>query len=330
MAAVSRLRDWGLLLTCNLIWGTQFVFVKVVQREMGPLFATLFPLGLTVLILVPLVKRQDHGDGLDQRPAKIPGRDLIDFLFLGVLGQAVTMLFGTWGIRLTLASDAALFNLALPVTTAVMAYFLLDERMTIIRVVSFVLAIVGVLECSGINFHGLSFSGPEILLGNLFCFISVVGSAFYNAYSKTLLARYSVLRVVLYTDGIAFLVLLPFAIYLEPQSFRNFFHFSLFAWVCLLFLALLRNLLALVLFLHVLKRLDATVVGLSNYLIPFFGVLTAAMFLGEKFTAYMFVGGFLVLCSTLLTTISDGRQIRKSAVPADGVTSEKAWPESKK
>jgi drug/metabolite transporter (DMT)-like permease len=324
MASISRLRDWGLLLVCNLIWGTQFVFVKVVQREMGPLFATLFPLGLTVLILLPLVEKQERGNRPDEKLPKIHGRDFIDFLLLGALGQAVTMIFGTWGIRLTLASDAALFNLALPITTAVMAYFLLGERMTIIRAISFVLAIVGVLECSGVNFHGLGFSGRDILIGNLFCIISVLGSAFYNTFSKTLLERYSVLRVVLYTDAIAFLVLLPFTIYLEPQSFKNFLHFTLFAWTCLLFLALLRNLLALVLFLHVLKRLDATVVGLSTYLIPFFGVLTAGMFLGEKFTAYMLVGGFLVLCSTLLTTISDGRQRRKAALLVDGAASEKA------
>jgi drug/metabolite transporter (DMT)-like permease len=323
MAAVSRLRDWGFLLACNLIWGSQFVFVKVVQREMGPLFTTLFPLGLTAIILVPLVRKQEQNEKVNQQKIKIGRPDIINFLLLGIVGQAVTMLFGTWGIRLTLASNAALFNLALPVTTAVMAYFLLGERMTIIRVISFVLAIVGVLECSGINFQGVSFFGREILIGNLFCIISVAASAFYNTYSKTLLARYSVLRVVLYTDAIAFLALLPFTIYLEPQSFKNFFHFSLSAWVCLLFLALLRNLLALVLFLDVLRRLDATVVGLSNYLIPFFGVLTAALFLGEKFTPYMLIGGLLVLCSTLLTTISDGRRARKAAPTAEGIAPEK-------
>jgi drug/metabolite transporter (DMT)-like permease len=320
MAAVSRLRDWGYLLACNLIWGSQFVFVKVVQREMGPLFTTLIPLGITAVILLPVVQKLEQSDPTTQQ--KLSRRDIIDFLLLGVLGQAVTMLFGTWGIRLTLASNAALFNLALPVTTAVMAYFLLGERMTIIRVISFVLAIVGVLECSGINFQGVSFSGREILLGNFFCMISVAASAFFNTYSKTLLTRYSVLPVVFYTDVIAFFVLLPFTIYFEPQSFRNFFHFSLSAWVCLLFLALLRNFLALILFLQVLKRLDATVVGLSNYLIPFFGVLTAALFLGEKLTPYMLIGGFLVLCSTLLTTISDGRRARKNALAA-GVASEK-------
>lgn len=221
MAPASRVRDWGLLLMCNLIWGSQFVFLKRVQQQMGPIFATLFPLGLTIIILYFMVKTQDRKDPTLHSPDKMRGHDKVSIVLLGVLGQGATMLFGTWAVRLTLASDAALVNLALPVTTAVMAYLLLGERMTIIRAISFILAIVGVLECAGISLHGLNISEPKFLLGNALCFLSVAGSAFYNTYSKPLLARYSVFRVILYTDSIALIVLLPFAIYLEPESFSQ-------------------------------------------------------------------------------------------------------------
>jgi probable blue pigment (indigoidine) exporter len=318
MVKKSRLGDWGLLLACNFIWGSQFVFLKLVQREMGPLFATWLPLALTVLVLAPIVGIQDRRNRLKQRTGKMSRHDFISFVLLGVPGKAVSMLFGTWGVSLTLASDAALVNLALPVGTAFMAYLILGERMTVIRVISFVTAIVGVLLCSGINLHGLDFSGRNVLLGNSLCFLAVMASAFGNTYSKTMLQRHSVLRVVLYTDGIAAIVLFPFTIYLEPESFKNLFHFTLVAWSGLLFLALLRNLLALVIFLQVLKRLDATVAGLSHYLMPFFGILTSAFFLGERFTLYMFIGGLVVLCSTLMTTISDGRYKRaaEASIPA--------------
>jgi drug/metabolite transporter (DMT)-like permease len=310
MVKISRLGDWGLLLACNFIWGSQFVFLKLVQREMGPLFATWLPLALTVSILAPIVGIQDRRNRLKGQTARMSGHDIVAFVLLGVLGKAVSMLFGTWAVSLTLASDAALVNLALPVATAFMAYFILGERMTVIRVVSFVTAIVGVLLCSGINLHGLDFSGRNVLLGNSFCFLAVMASAFGNTYSKTMLGRHSILRVVLYTDGIAAIFLLSFTIYLEPEGFRNLFRFTLVAWSGVLFLALLRNLLALVIFLEVLKRLDATVAGLSHYLMPFFGILTSAFFLGERFTLYMLVGGLVVLCSTLMTTISDGRYKR--------------------
>jgi drug/metabolite transporter (DMT)-like permease len=319
MVSTSRLKNWGLLLICNLIWGSQFVFLKIVQRQMGPLFASLIPLGFSTLMLIPLVKMEGPGAKTAKPDSGARRSDVVGFILLGVLGQALAMIFGTWAVRLTLATDAALLNLALPVTTAVMAYLLLGERMSVVRALSFVLAIVGVLECSGIRWRELNFTNPQFVIGNAFCLISVAASAFYNTYSKPLLARYSLYRVILYTYLTAFAVMLPITIYVEPQSFRNMAHFTPLVWVSLAFLAFLRNFLALIIFLYVLKRLDATVAGLSNYLIPFFGVLTASLFLGEKLTNYMIVGGLLVLGSTLLTTITEGRGQRNVSVQPTGV-----------
>ncbi|MBV9305448.1 MAG: EamA family transporter, partial [Acidobacteriaceae bacterium] len=63
--------------------------------------------------------------------------------------------------------------------------------------------------------------------------------------------------------------------------------------------------LSMVIFLHVLTRLDATQAALSNYLIPFFGVLMAAVVLHERLTGFMMAGGLLALMSTLLITAWD-------------------------
>jgi drug/metabolite transporter (DMT)-like permease len=68
-------------------------------------------------------------------------------------------------------------------------------------------------------------------------------------------------------------------------------------------------------YLSVMTRLDATQAGLSNYLIPFFGVIVAALFLHERMTTAMILGGILVLASTLLVTVFDGR-VSKNLPPA--------------
>src|SRR5688572_20088530 len=54
-----KLRDWSLLLLCNLIWASQFVLVKLVEDEIGPLFTTAFPM-LTATILLAVVVRWTH------------------------------------------------------------------------------------------------------------------------------------------------------------------------------------------------------------------------------------------------------------------------------
>ena len=133
----QRLYDWFLLLVCNLIWASQFVMVKLVQEQMGPLFAVFFPMAIATLLLIPIVRRE--------RNATVRRQDIGRFVLIGVAGQVMAQLFITWGTRISLASNAALLSLALPVSTAVMAYFLLGERMTTVRWVSFACAIGGVL-----------------------------------------------------------------------------------------------------------------------------------------------------------------------------------------
>src|SRR6516164_8478112 len=170
MGSSTRLRDWFLLLACNFIWASQFVLVKIVQVQMGPIAATFLPMAMSTIMLIPIVQIENRRKG-----TRMPLRDIFEFILIGVLGQIVAQLFITWGMRFAPASNAALLMLALPVSTAVMAYFFLGERMTVVRWISFALAIAGVLECSGIDWNELNMTSGKFLVGNLLIFASVNG-----------------------------------------------------------------------------------------------------------------------------------------------------------
>src|SRR5437899_3235007 len=312
MPKLSRLRDWTLLLGCNLIWASQFVMVKLVQAQMGPVFATFLPISLATLLLIPIVRRERQRGPAGGR-SRLPGRDILEFILIGALGQVVAQLFITWGVRLSNASNAGLLMLTLPISTAVMARIFLGERMTNLRWASFALALVGVLQCSGINWKELKFASSGFLLGTLMNFLSVNGSAFYNTYSKKLLVRYSPLQVLLYSYYAVVAVLLPVTLRVEPQGFHNVLNFDLPVWLGLAILALFQYFLSMVIFLNVLTRLDATQAAVSNYLIPFFGVVIAAIVLHERLTKFMVAGGILVLASTLLVTVYEEHQRGREA-----------------
>ncbi len=296
----SRLVDWALLIVCNLIWGSQFVLAKLVQKQMGPIFATLLPMGLATVCLVPLLQRQQHRRG---EASPIGATDVVRFAVIGVFGQVMAQLGVTWGVRLAPASNAALLSLTLPIATAVMAYLLLGESMTKVRWISFVLAVAGVLQCSGIEWSDLQFARGGILVGNLLIMIGILGSAFYNVYGKKLLHRYTPLEVLVYSYYAVLACLLPLTLYLEPGSFHSVVTFGPMVWLGIFLLAFLQYFLSMILFLTVLTRLDAAQAGLSNYLIPVFGVLIAAAALGERLTLRMAIGGLVVLASTLLITV---------------------------
>jgi drug/metabolite transporter (DMT)-like permease len=301
----SRLRDWTLLLVCNLIWASQYVMVKIVQEQMGPVFATFLPVTLATLFLMAIVRRD-----------RWPKHDRFRFFLIGVCGQIPAQLFITWGVGLSLASNAALLALTLPIMTALMAYLILGERMTPLRWVSFALAIAGAIECAGINWKELDFGSLRFMLGSLLIFLAIAGSSFYNVYSKKLLTRYSPLQVQLYSYYAVFICMFPITLCTEPQGFLRLTHFSLKIWLGLIELAVFVYFLSMVLFLNVLTRLDATQAGLSNYLIPFFGLVLAALLLGERLTKFMIAGGILVLASTLMITVYEERVRSRSQPPA--------------
>jgi drug/metabolite transporter (DMT)-like permease len=296
----SRLVDWALLILCNLIWASQFVLAKLVQEQMGPIFATLLPMALATIFLMPLVRRQQIRRG---HASPVGATDLARFAVIGVFGQVVAQLGVTWGVRLAPASNAALLSLSLPIATAVMAYLLLGERMTTVRWVSFALAVAGVLQCSGIDWNDLRFASGGILAGNALIMLGILGSAFYNVYGKKLLNRYTPLEVLLYSYYAVLMCLVPLTYYLEPEALHSMMSFGPTVWLGVLLLAAFQYFLSMILFLTVLTRLDAAQAGLSNYLIPVFGVLIAAAVLGEHLTARMAIGGLVVLASTLLITV---------------------------
>ena len=305
--------DWALLMLCNLIWAGQFVLAKLVQEQMGPIFATLLPMAVATLCLVPLVRRQRRGRGA---VVAIPVSDIVRFGVIGVFGQVAAQLGITWGVGLAPASNAALLSLTLPITTALMAYLLLGERMTVVRWVSFAFAVAGVLQCSGVDWNDLRFAGGRVVTGNVLILVGVLGSAFYNVYSKQLLHRYTPLEVLLYSYYAVLICLIPLSWYLEPGSIRGMASYGPTVWLGIALLAALVYFLSMILFLNVLTRIDAAQAGLSNYLVPVFGVVIAASVLGERLTARMTIGGLVVLASTLLVTVYEEHYMARARAAA--------------
>ena len=307
------MRSWLLLFSCNFMWALQFTCIKLVQDQVGSLFTVWGPMTLATVMLYPLVRLEaKSAESMDRRIS-----DILIFLLLAIAGVFPGQVLITWGTRMSLASNAALLMLTLPVSTAFLAFLFLHEKMTPVRWVSFGLAIIGVLMCSDINFRTLNF-GKGYLYGNALIFIGTLGSAFYNSYGKKILERYSPTEMLFLTYLAMFVIMTPLTLAQEPGVFAAIPHFSLRTWVGLALLTFFHNYLSMVLFLKALKQLDAIQAALSNYLITFFGVPIAAIWLKEKLTSLAVIGGVLILGSTLLITVWENRQAsrRYAAVSA--------------
>jgi len=307
------MRSWLLLFSCNFMWALQFTCIKLVQDQVGSLFTVWGPMTLATVMLYPLVRLESKSVKSSDRRSS----DILIFLLLAVVGVFPGQVLITWGTRMSLASNAALLMLTLPVSTAFLAFLFLHEKMTPVRWVSFGLAIIGVVMCSDIDFRTLNF-GKGYLYGNVLIFLGTLGSAFYNSYGKKILERYSPTEMLFFTYLAMFVVMTPLTLAQEPGVFANIPHFSLQTWIGLALLTFFHNYLSMVLFLKALKQLDAIQAALSNYLITFFGIPIAAIWLKEKLTFLAIIGGVLILGSTLLITVWENRQASRkyAAVPA--------------
>jgi drug/metabolite transporter (DMT)-like permease len=291
------------------MWALQFTCIKLVQDQVGSLFTVWGPMTLATVLVYPLIRSEaKHAQHRDWQ-----SRDILVFLLLAVVGIFPGQVLITWGTRMSLASNAALLMLTLPVSTAFLAFLFLHEKMTAVRWISFALAIVGVLMCSDIDFRSLNF-GKGYLYGNVLVFVGTLGSAFYNSYGKKVLQRYSPTDMLFFSYLAMFFIMTPLTLTQEPRVFATIPHFSLQTWIGLALLTFFHNYLSMVLFLKALKQLDAIQAALSNYLITFFGIPIAVIWLKEKLTLLPIVGGILILGSTLLITLWENRQRSEECV----------------
>ncbi|GEM_PF-208003 len=298
--------SWALLFAANLMWALQFTCIKLVQDQVGPMFTVWGPMMLATLMLYPLIRRELRLRGT----GRLTAGDSWRYLALAGLGVFPGQVFMTWGTRMSLASNAAIINMTLPVATAIFAFIFLRERMDRVRWLSFGVAILGVLLCSGINPGSLDFSG-RYLVGNMLVFFASMGSAFVNSYGKKMLNRHSPMLMLFYMYVGTVTLIAPVVMLEERAVFSRIPEFTLTTWTGLVLLTFFHNYLSMVLFFKALKHLQATQAALSNYLVAFFGVPIAALWLGERLGAAAVVGGVLVLASTLLITLYGGSGKRK-------------------
>src|SRR6478736_5974796 len=134
--------SWSALLACNLMWSLQFTCIKLTQDQIGPFSTVFIPMLLATLFMVPFAYK--HAKANKNRKLG----DLKAFAILALIGQFPAQVMMTIGTQQSTASNAAIINLTMPVISALLAVVYLKEKMSKGRLISFVIAVIGVLLCS--------------------------------------------------------------------------------------------------------------------------------------------------------------------------------------
>jgi drug/metabolite transporter (DMT)-like permease len=283
------------------MWATQVPVIRLIGDRLGPVTLAYVPMILSTAMFLPVFRHEQRRRGTGLR---WQWKDAKHLLLAGFFGVFLMQFLYTLGSRWTLAANAGVITLTIPVTVAIFASLFLKERLNFVRILSFFLALLGVLLTSLTDLRSADFKHSQYLAGNLVFLLACFCCGFFNTYCKFLVERkYTELEILVYTSVIGSLSSIPLLLWVEPFHFSEFVQKGPVAIGGILELSFIVYGVSMLLFFYVLKRMDVTQAILGNYLLPLFIAMLGILLLGESITALTLTGGAIILVSTLMVTV---------------------------
>jgi len=274
-----RAADAARLVALGAIWGASFLFIRIVSPVIGPLLTA----DLRILIAGLALLAWFRLTGFDPEWRRW-GRH---YVVLGVFTSGLPFLLYAYAALSLSASLMAVLNATAPMFGALMSVALLGERLSARRIIGLLVGVVGVAVVTRPDAGEVAPLAVAACLGATCCY--GFGGAYLQRWAKATPPR----GMAVGTQLAAGLLLLPLAAPSLPTA-----RFSIPIIFCLLALGFVCGAVAYILYFRLLVDIGATGALTVTYLIPVFGMLLGAVFLGETVTAAMIGGVALVLAGT--------------------------------
>jgi drug/metabolite transporter (DMT)-like permease len=301
----TRWVNLAALVAVNFMWAAQYPAYKVAAERVEVAALNFWTLLVSSLLLLPFWIRE-RGRGKDSSQP-FGWKTVYEYLLLGLLGIIPPSVMLAWGIAHSSSSNAAILSLTIPGLMTLLGMIMLGERLTVIRSLSLGLGLAGTLMISAGDVAQASFS-RNLLLGNFVILLGGMGSAFYNTYSKALLARFSELDVLIYSYFVGAAGCAAISIIGETIPFYRVGAYSAATWMAIAVLGVFSWGIAMLLWMWVLNRLDVGQVAMSIYLLPLFGLALSVVTVHDRITAAQILGGAIVVAGTLILTVFEKPQ----------------------
>jgi drug/metabolite transporter (DMT)-like permease len=272
------------LVALAAIWGASFLFFRMAVPALG--WAWFAELRVAIAALAMLAYVYFTGIRLGVR------EHWRSYVLMGVLNAALPWsLYAYAGLHLG-AGTMSILNACTPFFTAVCGAIWLGERLTARKVAALALGVVGVGLVVGLGPIAVT---PQALLGAMAC----IAATLCYAIATTLLTKIrSSARPVALSTATLVVASLSIAPFLSSPPPAGAFTASVISAV--LGVSLACSALAFVLYFRLLMDLGPTRTQTITFLIPVFGVLWGALFLGEPVGAGTLAGGLTVLAAMAL------------------------------
>ncbi|MHA2142174.1 MAG: DMT family transporter [Candidatus Thorarchaeota archaeon] len=285
---------WLAVLTITVLWASSLILAKIVFVELTPITFVALRYTLACPILIPMA----YFTRRRQEPQENPRKHWKLLVVAGLAGPFLSQVMQYIGLNMTTASDAVLLLNFTPVFTVILAAAMIDERITVAKLLGLITATFGaimiVINPAPVDpvISSTRLLGDVILIASTFLFAvnGIVGKIAVKSVSSVSVTLYSTLAAV------------PF-LWMSVAIFEDLsvlFTLSLQAWIIVMWVGIVNTALAFILYYESMKYIEASKVQIALNLIGVWGVLLSIPILGEIISPLQILGGAITVIGVIM------------------------------
>jgi drug/metabolite transporter (DMT)-like permease len=284
------------------LWGLAWPVGRLLATNLPPVSIAAIRYAIVVPVLFAILWFREGSFKIER--SWIP-----TLVVMGILNTTLYQIFFLYGVKYAAASDDSLVIGIGPVLIAIMASFILKERLTWTKLLGFAFGLAGIITISILSPNTQVLNRP---LGVTL----VLGGATVYAFYTILLRRFigkncadnhrshqSSLSILSWISLFGWFFLIPFSLLEAPWTYT----WDAGSWLGIFYLAVLSTIVGYFLYIEGVSKIGAGRSGVFTNLVPVFGVLTS-VFIGENLSPWTGVSFLLILAGVLLVN----RQVKSS------------------
>ncbi|ARX67166.1 MULTISPECIES: DMT family transporter [Bacillus] len=274
------------------IWGGMYVVSKYVLDFIPPLTLVWLRFIIAFVVLYGILKLAEKKQ---KKKVTIRKKDWLLFAWIGFIGYFISITCQFIGTKLSDAHTGSLVTSATPAFMVIFAALILKEKLTARRLLSTIIATIGVIIVIGWDIEiGSYFIGTIILVG------AAITWALLSIHVKIASIQFSSLVITTYAIFFSLFFITPFMIWeLQAASIGTV---NTYVILGVLYLGIVSTAGAFFLWNKGLELMDASIGSLFFFFQPIVGSLLGWLLLNETLNSNFFIGGILIICSVFITT----------------------------
>ena len=264
-------------------WATAFVLTKVVLKEVDvTTLGVLRYFFASIIVIFILIKQKISLPKLKDIPA---------FVFAGFSGYAGYIVFFNMATLLSSPSTLSVINALAPAITAIVAYFIFNEKIKIIGWISMGISFCGILILTLWN------GTLTVNKGVIYMLIGCILLSLYNISQRYLTKKYSSFDVSMYSMLIGGILLVVYS----PSSVRNIFSISFNSLILIIYMSVFPSIISYFFWTKAFEiAKHTTEVTSFMFVTPVLATLMGIIILGDIPKLSTLIGGVVIILGMII------------------------------